>query len=63
MTASFTVIAAVKSGNVKVGAEWEGRIRSVIGTLAFWEGEAVDLVKTRGVLEELLEETRGLIGQ
>lgn len=63
ITASFTVIAAAKSGKVKVQEEWEDRIKSVIDTLAFWEDEAIDLVKTRAVLEELFLETRDLIRQ
>ncbi len=62
-TASFTVIAAAKSGNVKVEPEWEERIRTIIATLAFWEEEAADLVKTRGVLEELMEEMGGWLGR
>lgn len=59
--ASFSAIAAAKSGNVKVSPEWENRIRGVIATLAFWEDEARDLVKTRQVLEDLLLETGDLI--
>lgn len=58
-TASFSVIAAAKSGNVKVEPVWEERIRSIIATLAFWQEKAVDLVKTRSVLEELMEEMAG----
>jgi helix-turn-helix protein len=62
-TASFTVIAAAKSGNVKVEPAWEERVRSIIATLAFWEEEAVDLIMTRSVLEESMEEMSGSLGR
>ncbi|KAK5015348.1 hypothetical protein LTR16_003411 [Cryomyces antarcticus] len=58
VTASLTVMAMVKSGNVKIDEQWDGRILSVIRTLAFWEDESPDLVKTKKVLEELLLEMR-----
>ena len=61
VTASFKVIAAARSGNVKVEPEWEDHIRLVIANLAFWEDESVDLPKTRQVLEDLLLGTRDLI--
>lgn len=41
--------------------QWEGRVRTVITTLAFWKDEAIDLVKMREVLEELLLETGQLL--
>ncbi|PMD33104.1 hypothetical protein L207DRAFT_399121, partial [Hyaloscypha variabilis F] len=56
ITASFTVIAAAKSGRVEVAPEWEDRIKLVIATLAFWEGESPDVRKSREVLEELFAE-------
>ena len=61
VTASFSVIAAAKSGRVNVKPEWEDRIEQVIATLAFWEAESPDLVKSRRVLEELFTETRALL--
>lgn len=61
VTASFEVIAAAKSGKVKVEPEWEDRIRLVIANLAFWEDESADVPKTRQVLENLLLETKDLI--
>ncbi|KFY47771.1 hypothetical protein V496_10463 [Pseudogymnoascus sp. VKM F-4515 (FW-2607)] len=56
VSAAFSVIAAAKSGRVKVGAEWGGHVTQIIATLAFWEGESPDLVRTRQVLERLFQE-------
>jgi hypothetical protein len=61
ITASFTVIAAAKSGRVVVAPQWEDRIKQAIATLAFWEAESPDLQKSRELLPELFAETRGLI--
>ncbi|OBT72838.1 hypothetical protein VF21_08307 [Pseudogymnoascus sp. 05NY08] len=56
VTAAFSVIAAAKSGKVTVRQEWADHIPTVIGTLAFWENESPDLVRTRQVLERLFME-------
>lgn len=56
VTAAFSVIAAAKSGKVTVREEWAEHIPTVIGTLAFWEDESPDLVRTRQVLERLFME-------
>ncbi|KFY47065.1 hypothetical protein V494_00199 [Pseudogymnoascus sp. VKM F-4513 (FW-928)] len=56
VSAAFSVIAAAKSGKVTVGEEWGGHIAGIIATLAFWEGESPDLVRTRQVLERLFVE-------
>lgn len=57
-SAAFSVIAAAKSGKVTVRGEWTGHISRVIETLAFWESESPDLVRTRHVLERLFLEVR-----
>lgn len=56
VSAAFSVIAAAKSGKVTVREEWGGHIAHIISTLAFWEGESPDLVRTRQVLERLFHE-------
>lgn len=56
VSAAFSVIAAAKSGKVTVGEEWADHISNIIATLAFWERESPDLVRTRQVLERLFME-------
>lgn len=56
VTASFSVIAAAKSGRVEVGEGWRERIEGVCAVLGFWESEGMDLGKTREVLGQLLGE-------
>ncbi|KFY25858.1 hypothetical protein V493_04410 [Pseudogymnoascus sp. VKM F-4281 (FW-2241)] len=53
VSAAFSVIAAAKSGKVTVREEWADHIAHIIETLAFWESESPDLVRTRQVLERL----------
>ncbi|KFY90218.1 hypothetical protein V500_05231 [Pseudogymnoascus sp. VKM F-4518 (FW-2643)] len=56
VSAAFSVIAAAKSGKVTVREEWADHITHIIATLAFWESESPDLVRTRQVLERLFHE-------
>ena len=36
---------------------WRETVTRMIGILGFWEGEAADLTRAKGLLEELLEES------
>ena len=46
------------SGNILLPEDWEERFESILRQLRFWEVESPDLVRTRGVLEELRDEAR-----
>ena len=52
-TKGLVILAAVKSGKIKVPAGWENSMNLVISTLRYWEDEAPDLRMARQSLETL----------
>ncbi|KAH7399863.1 hypothetical protein BKA64DRAFT_642021 [Cadophora sp. MPI-SDFR-AT-0126] len=55
-SAAFRIIAAVKCGHLDVPPGWQKVVLNHVSILKYWEGEALDLARARGILEKLLAE-------
>lgn len=52
---SLVIVAAVKSGRMRVPKRWRQAVQSSIATLRYWELESPDLREARIILQDIME--------